>query len=110
MTQNQTEALAIADRAAVMSRGNFVECASPLDIYDAPDARFTAEYVGGRNAIELPVIDGNVTWEDVFSADTPADRVCHASQGDLDRAACVMESERKAAHQQLIQVVQVQVQ
>lgn len=73
VTHDQTEALAIADRVAVMSHGKIVECASPLDIYDAPDARFTAEFVGSRNALVLPVVEGQVTWEDVFTREAPAE-------------------------------------
>lgn len=71
VTHDQTEALAIADRVAVMSHGRIVECASPLEIYDAPDARFTAEFVGSRNALELPVSNGKAHWEDIYAADAP---------------------------------------
>jgi len=85
VTHDQTEALAIADRVAVMSHGRIVECASPLDIYDAPDARFTAEFVGSRNALELPVVDGKVSWEDVFVVDAPA--------GSGDKVLAVFRSE-----------------
>jgi putative spermidine/putrescine transport system ATP-binding protein len=71
VTHDQTEALAISDRVAVMSHGRIVECATPAAIYDAPDARYTAEFVGSRNALELPVVDGKVTWQDVFSLPGP---------------------------------------
>ena len=71
VTHDQTEALAIADRVAVMSHGQIVECAPPLSIYDEPDARFTAEFVGARNTLTLPVEGGRVVWEDVFAKDAP---------------------------------------
>ncbi len=72
VTHDQTEAMAIADRVAVMSEGNIVECAAPMAIYDKPESRFAAEFVGSRNAIELPVdAQGNVSWAGVFTLPAP---------------------------------------
>jgi putative spermidine/putrescine transport system ATP-binding protein len=73
VTHDQTEAMAIADRVAVMSEGNIVECAEPMAIYDQPASRFAAEFVGSRNAIELPVdAKGNVSWGAAFTLPAPA--------------------------------------
>jgi len=85
VTHDQTEALAIADRVAVMSEGVIVECDSPLAIYDAPEEKFTAEFVGSRNAIELPVRDGKVGWADVFTMPAPS--------GATESALAVFRSE-----------------
>ncbi len=46
VTHDQIEAMAMADRIAVMSRGNMVQVASPLEIYDRPKTRFVAEFIG----------------------------------------------------------------
>ncbi len=72
VTHDQSEAMAIADRVAVMSEGDIVECAEPMAIYDRPESRFAAEFVGSRNAVELPVdADGNVSWAGVFKLPAP---------------------------------------
>ncbi|SCB58600.1 carbohydrate ABC transporter ATP-binding protein, CUT1 family [Rhizobium aethiopicum] len=46
VTHDQIEAMAMADRIAVMSKGNMVQVASPLEVYDRPKTRFVAEFIG----------------------------------------------------------------
>ena len=49
VTHDQTEALSMSDRIAVMRNGRFVETGSPEDLYQRPRSTFTAEFVGGAN-------------------------------------------------------------
>ena len=58
VTHDQSEAMAIADRVAVMSNGRIVECASPAQLYSRPTTAGAATFVGGRNLLHLPV-DGD---------------------------------------------------
>lgn len=60
VTHDQSEAMAIADRVAVMSRGKIEQIASPLELYETPATRFSASFIGNRNALELPVQNGRV--------------------------------------------------
>ena len=46
VTHDQVEAMAMADRIAVMSRGNMVQIAAPLEIYDRPRTQFVADFIG----------------------------------------------------------------
>jgi multiple sugar transport system ATP-binding protein len=46
VTHDQTEAMAMADRIAVMSHGEVVQIGSPRDIYDRPSAMHVAGFVG----------------------------------------------------------------
>lgn len=46
VTHDQTEAMAMADRVAVMSRGDMVQVAAPLEIYDRPTTYFVADFIG----------------------------------------------------------------
>ena len=46
VTHDQVEAMAMADRIAVMSRGDMVQIASPLEIYDRPRTHFVADFIG----------------------------------------------------------------
>jgi multiple sugar transport system ATP-binding protein len=46
VTHDQQEALALADRIAVMDSGIFKQVGTPDDVYDAPDNLFVADFVG----------------------------------------------------------------
>ena len=52
VTHDQHEALALADRVAVMNQGVIEQCASPQTIYTAPQTPFVAGFVGGANMLE----------------------------------------------------------
>ncbi|MBF1999329.1 MAG: ABC transporter ATP-binding protein [Synechococcales cyanobacterium C42_A2020_086] len=60
VTHDQAEAMAIADRVAVMSHGKIEQLANPYELYEAPATRFSASFIGNRNALELPVSQGRV--------------------------------------------------
>ena len=51
VTHDQTEALSMSDRIAVMSEGRFVEQGSPDDLFYRPRAAFTARLIGGANVM-----------------------------------------------------------
>jgi iron(III) transport system ATP-binding protein len=51
VTHDQTEALSMSDRIAVMSEGRFVEQGSPGDLFYRPRAAFTARLIGGANVL-----------------------------------------------------------
>ncbi len=52
VTHDQDEALALADRIAVMRAGKVEQIGSPVDIYERPATRFVAGFVGATNMIE----------------------------------------------------------
>ncbi len=52
VTHDQDEALALADRIAVMRAGRVEQVAGPMEIYDRPATRFVAGFVGETNFIE----------------------------------------------------------
>ncbi|MEM1907941.1 MAG: ABC transporter ATP-binding protein [Thermofilaceae archaeon] len=49
VTHNQEEAMAIADRIAVMRRGKIEQIGSPLELYLRPNSLFVARFIGGEN-------------------------------------------------------------
>jgi thiamine transport system ATP-binding protein len=59
VTHDQTEALAISDRVAVIDDGRVEQVATPETIYREPATRFVAEFVGDNN-----VFDGRVVSTD----------------------------------------------
>ncbi|MGB3693406.1 MAG: ABC transporter ATP-binding protein [Spirulinaceae cyanobacterium] len=46
VTHDQTEAMTMGDRIAVMNKGEIQQIAKPLEIYDHPVNRFVAEFIG----------------------------------------------------------------
>jgi spermidine/putrescine transport system ATP-binding protein len=52
ITHDQSEALAMSDRVAVMSAGILQQVGRPRELYDNPATPFVASFVGETNAIE----------------------------------------------------------
>jgi spermidine/putrescine transport system ATP-binding protein len=46
VTHDQEEALTMADRIAVMSQGKVLQVGTPEQIYDTPNSRFVADFIG----------------------------------------------------------------
>jgi len=63
VTHDQSEAMAIADRVAVMNKGRIVQIDTPETIYRQPHDRFVASFVGHANIFETQAVghDGNGT-------------------------------------------------
>ena len=51
VTHDQTEALSMSDRIAVMREGRFVETGAPEELFAQPKSAFTAGLIGGANVI-----------------------------------------------------------
>ncbi|MGA8171139.1 MAG: ABC transporter ATP-binding protein [Methylocystis sp.] len=63
VTHDQDEALALADRIAVMRAGKIEQIGSPVEIYARPASRFVAGFVGATNMIEGHIVrDDAGTW------------------------------------------------
>jgi putative spermidine/putrescine transport system ATP-binding protein len=71
VTHDQSEALAIADRVAVMNRGRIEQVGRPEEIYRDPASLFSATFVGGRNRLDLPVTGGRVALGAAFDVAAP---------------------------------------
>src|SRR5438093_2958079 len=65
VTHDQEEALEIADRVVVMSRGRIEQVGSPNEIYDRPASPFVYEFLGGVNRIPGVVDAGRLYLGDV---------------------------------------------
>jgi putative spermidine/putrescine transport system ATP-binding protein len=52
VTHDQSEALAMADRVAVMAKGRLQQMAAPAEIYEAPATAFVGGFIGQVNALE----------------------------------------------------------
>lgn len=72
VTHDQEEALSMADRVAVMSRGRIEQVSAPIEIYDAPRTLFVNQFVGTTNTFEATVerSEGNQITARLSSGET----------------------------------------
>ena len=59
VTHDQEEAFAISDKIAVMNKGRIEQTGSSFEIYNRPETRFVAEFVGTTNSIDARVSGKN---------------------------------------------------
>lgn len=57
VTHDQEEALSISDRVVVMNNGRIEQAGKPLEVYNAPETAFVAQFVGTLSAIPAVVLD-----------------------------------------------------
>ena len=86
VTHDQEEAMTMADRIAVMDHGRIVQVATPAEIYEQPNSRYVADFIGDINLIEGRVAS---TSDRTIRMESPAtgavvevDQVTDAQRGD----------------------------
>ena len=52
VTHDQEEAMTVADRIAVMDKGQLIQVDPPRDMYERPDSRYVADFLGSINLVE----------------------------------------------------------
>ena len=63
VTHDQEEAMTLSTRIAVMDKGRFIQTGTPTEIYEYPNDRFVADFIGSANILDGKVvsnIDGMV--------------------------------------------------
>jgi putrescine transport system ATP-binding protein len=63
VTHDQSEAMIVANRIGVMDRGRLVQVAAPAEIYERPNSRWVADFVGDVNLFEGRVGDDRLSVE-----------------------------------------------
>ncbi len=56
VTHDQEEAMTVADRIAVLDKGRLVQVAAPRELYERPNSRWVAGFVGDINLIQGQVV------------------------------------------------------
>ena len=59
VTHDQEEAMTVADRIAVMDKGKLVQVSTPTELYEQPNNKYVADFIGDINLIE-----GNIAATD----------------------------------------------
>ncbi len=52
VTHDQEEAMTLADRIAVMDHGKIIQIGTPAEIYEQPNSKYVADFIGNINLIE----------------------------------------------------------
>jgi putrescine transport system ATP-binding protein len=85
VTHDQEEAMALSTRIAVMDRGRVVQVGTPAEVYEFPQTRFVANFIGTTNLIEAVVTktgQGLVRMHaPEYAADLVADDAARVSAG-----------------------------
>ncbi|HZK20329.1 MAG TPA: ABC transporter ATP-binding protein [Treponemataceae bacterium] len=109
VTHDQTEALSVSDRIAVMNAGKILQVGTPFEIYENPATAFVAEFIGEANLFSATVknctsvdkalekqaddADENFTVTDEF--------LCEISIPELPSTILVSDYERTEPGQQI---------
>ncbi len=89
VTHDQSEAMILADRIAVMDRGRLMQVAPPAEIYERPNSRWVADFIGDINLFEGRLSDDGASVEG-----TAAGRVRAAGNVDAEPGALVWAAVR----------------
>ncbi|WP_229113000.1 ABC transporter ATP-binding protein [Halapricum desulfuricans] len=90
VTHDQSEALAISDRVAVVSDGRVEQVGPPESIYRAPATRFVAAFVGDNNLLAGVVVSSDPPRVALDARSGPADR----SDETVERSGVASSFER----------------
>src|SRR5205823_6968815 len=55
VTHDQSEAMGMSDRIAVLHKGRVHQMGAPEDIYERPATRFVADFIGRNNVLDAVV-------------------------------------------------------
>ncbi|CDG81151.1 ABC transporter ATP-binding protein [Janthinobacterium agaricidamnosum] len=98
VTHDQDEAMSMATRIAVMSEGRILQVGAPGEIYETPNCRFVADFIGSVN-----LFDGHITVDepDHVVIDTPQGQcyVAHGITGTMGMPVSVAVRPEKMALQ-----------
>lgn len=84
VTHDQSEAMTVADRIGVMDRGRLMQVATPGEVYEQPNSRWVADFIGDINMFEGRLGDDGLSIEG-----TAAGRLRVASKPDASSGAMV---------------------
>ncbi|WDR01516.1 polyamine ABC transporter ATP-binding protein [Devosia algicola] len=73
VTHDQEEAMSLATRIGVMNQGEIAQIGEPTDIYEFPNSRFVANFIGSANMFEGVVTEDESDHITISSAEAGCD-------------------------------------
>jgi len=90
VTHDQEEAMTIASRIAVMHQGKIAQTGTPREVYEYPNSRVVAEFIGSVNIFEGIIIEDKADHVTLRSAEAGCDLLIgHGISGALGGTAWV---------------------
>ena len=74
VTHDQEEAMTVADRIGVMDKGRLVQVGTPAEIYEQPNSRYVADFIG-----DVTLFEGTLEGHDDGARDGARARLRHAA-------------------------------
>jgi spermidine/putrescine transport system ATP-binding protein len=84
VTHDQTEAMSLSDRIAVMKDGRIEQVGTPTEVYEAPQTSFVAAFIGDTNFFDCTV------------AETLSDDYCRLSVDGFGAVLCYNDKQKRA--------------
>jgi putrescine transport system ATP-binding protein len=72
VTHDQEEAMTLSTRVGLMNHGEIVQVGTPSEMYEYPNSRFVAEFIGSVNTFEGKLIEDEPSYVRIESADLEA--------------------------------------
>jgi putrescine transport system ATP-binding protein len=69
VTHDQEEAMTLASRIGVMNHGEIVQAGTPSEIYEFPNSRFVADFVGSVNMFEGKLVEDEPEYVRIGSSE-----------------------------------------
>jgi ABC-type Fe3+/spermidine/putrescine transport system ATPase subunit len=94
ITHDQSEAMALSDRMAVINDGRILQVGTPDELYHRPSAAFVASFLGGVNLITGAL--STIAGDTVFSAEGLSVRVVNGARPASSAMALLLRPEDAA--------------
>ena len=72
VTHDQEEAMTLSTRVGLMNHGEIIQVGTPSEMYEYPNSRFVAEFIGSVNTFEGKLIEDEPSYVRIESADLEA--------------------------------------
>ena len=72
VTHDQEEAMTLSSRVGLMNHGEIIQVGTPSEMYEYPNSRFVAEFIGSVNTFEGKLIEDEPSYVRIESADLEA--------------------------------------
>jgi putrescine transport system ATP-binding protein len=94
VTHDQEEAMTVATRIGVMNQGRLVQVATPSEIYEQPNSRWVADFIGDVNLIEGRVAEKTPSMTAVATTSAGTIRAAASAAKSGDSVAVALRPEK----------------